>query len=1813
MDKSTARSRHPDSMRRAFLWALLPTLVLFLIAPSVGDAQVTTSITSTAGTGNLGTTVTQSGNLYNITGGTRPGGVSGTNLFHSFGDFSVGAGDIGNFLNNTGLPTSNILGRVTGGNISNIYGTIQTTGFGTANVFLVNPSGIVFGPHGSVNVGGSVSFTTAQYLHLFDGVKSANFYANPANDGLANSVLAVAPVVDFGFLSPAAYGFLNQPDPNATITVQGSELSVLPGQSISFVGGKVVIQGTTIPDGTAQPAHLSAPNGIIQFATAASPGEFDVATLQPLPNVDGTAFTSFGSVSLAPASSIDVSGANTVWVKGGQLVLSVNDATLSTSESSAPSDTISLSPGSSIVTSNSGADPRADVQLIASNVQLDGASLLTKTLGAAPAGNITLNVGTLTLTASNSTISSRSTLTDPTAGNAGSITIQGITGVGSSATRVSLDGGTSTSFSFETCCSFISTQIAGGSKATPPGAITITAQTLDLNNHAHIEANTTGAAPAGDITLNVDTLTAGNITDYISALAAGISTISSNSSFTDSTAGNAGDITIQGITGSGSPASNVSLDNNSTIRTEILGGSAFNTPGTITITAQTLALANESATRSDTFGAASPGDITLNVGTLTASNSSVIGSRAFFGGVSAAGNAGNITIQGVTGSGSQAANVSLDASEIANDISGGSAATPPGAITITAQTLDLNNHAGIAADTFGAAPAGDITLNVGTLTVGDSLISSRTFVLDQLVAGNAGNITIQGITGAGSPAANVSLDNSAILTEIVLASAASTPAAITITAQTLALAGTQIGAQTFGAAAAGDITLNVGTLTAGNSTISSSSPFADSTAGNAGSITIQGITGSGSPASKVTLDNSTISTTIGGGTSSTTPATIDITAQTVNLTNGAQISADTNGAAPAGNIEIAAGSVKIEDQTTTVSAITRGTGNGGSVAVHGLSGESSLAREVTLSRGLISTSTQGVGRSGDISVRADSLTVRDNGRINSASNGANAIGDAGDISIVSKDLTLQDSSVISAQADGTGANAGNILIETERLMLGGLSVVSTTAAGETQFSEPGNPGTITITATESIQIVDSDISTLVFAGSDPARTQGSIILTSPDMLLVGGSIAADSGGAAPAGNITINVTNLTTLPARLIVFTGEGPRTGTVISSTSSRSDSVAGPAGQIRIQGLDGVASSAENINLTNAILRTTISGGADLTSPATIEITTNNIMLNNGSQIKADTSGAAPAGDITLNVGTLTAGSSSITSSSEFSDSTAGNAGNITIQGITGSGSPAAHVSFDNSLISTEIFGGSAATTPATITITAQTLALANGAAISASTVGRAPAGDIALNVGTLTVSYSPAGFGSSGIFSGSHLQDATAGNAGNITIQGITGSGSPAAHVSLDSGDINTAIFGGSAATTPATITITAQTLALANGGVIAASTGGTGPAGDITLNVGTLTADYLGDFDSGIFSRSLFTDPTAGNAGNITIQGITGSGSPAGNVHLDNSTISTTIAVAGGTSLSVPANITIAAQSVTLSNGGAITASTEGNAPAGNIGLVTPRLTMTPDSVITSNARTGGTGKAGSITITGAGSAPTTITGGTVQAQSETSASAGDITLQAPGDLTLLGTTVSVRNTGSGDAGSINLRVGNDLLVRNSQVSTESAEASGGNIKLTAPNLVRIVDSTLSSSVQGQAGSNGGNINIDPQWVVIQNSQLLANANAGAGGNITIAALGAVLIDPSSLLSASAGPAGVSGSVNIIAPIQVLGGILVPLNLAYSQAGLSGDRCAADPTGQFSSFVHTGRDGVPQVPGALSPSPLSFLETLTSGSLGSQSPN
>ena len=364
----------PTVSSHAPLPSLLPcVLYVCFIASNLVHAQVAPITPSGLGTEVSGPIVVGGQTQYDITGGTRPGG--GANLFHSFGDFSVPTNNIANFLNDTGLPTNNILGRVTGGNISNIFGTIQTEGFPNANLFLMNPAGFLFGPNATVNVSGMAAFTSADYLKLAD---NARFSAIP--NAAADALLTALPVASFGFLGS---------NPGA-ITVQGSQFSVTDGHGIFLVGGSISIESGTPVGGTAHPTHLSAPNGKIQLASAASPGEFDAATLQPLPNGNNTSFTSFGSALLALGSNINVSGENTVSIRGGQFVLSVTNAVLSTADSAGAPATIALGPGSSIISSNAGAEAGADVQLNASNVQMDGASIQSLTTGNGSGGNISI-------------------------------------------------------------------------------------------------------------------------------------------------------------------------------------------------------------------------------------------------------------------------------------------------------------------------------------------------------------------------------------------------------------------------------------------------------------------------------------------------------------------------------------------------------------------------------------------------------------------------------------------------------------------------------------------------------------------------------------------------------------------------------------------------------------------------------------------------------------------------------------------------------------------------------------------------------------------------------------------------------------------------------------------------------------------------------------------------------------------------------------------------------------------------------------------------------------------------------------------------------------------------------------------------------------------------------------------------------------------------------------------------------------------------------------------------------------------------------
>ncbi|MBD2340522.1 S-layer family protein [Calothrix sp. FACHB-156] len=136
-------------------FAVLNAICICAVDKNIVHAQITPDNT-------LDTVVNGSSN-YTITNGARVG----NNLFHSFSQFSIPTGGSASFNNLTDIQ--NIFSRVTGGNISNIDGIISTNG--NANLFLLNPAGIIFGPNASLNVGGSFIATTANSIKFTDGTE----------------------------------------------------------------------------------------------------------------------------------------------------------------------------------------------------------------------------------------------------------------------------------------------------------------------------------------------------------------------------------------------------------------------------------------------------------------------------------------------------------------------------------------------------------------------------------------------------------------------------------------------------------------------------------------------------------------------------------------------------------------------------------------------------------------------------------------------------------------------------------------------------------------------------------------------------------------------------------------------------------------------------------------------------------------------------------------------------------------------------------------------------------------------------------------------------------------------------------------------------------------------------------------------------------------------------------------------------------------------------------------------------------------------------------------------------------------------------------------------------------------------------------------------------------------------------------------------------------------------------------------------------------------------------------------------------------
>ncbi|MHC5771493.1 MAG: filamentous hemagglutinin N-terminal domain-containing protein, partial [Nostoc sp.] len=221
-------------MNRSHLkaWVLTVSIVSALLCAQSSAAQVIPDATLPVGERSQ---VFGNPNMQ-IDAGARRGG----NLFHSFSQFSIPTGSSAYF--NNAVDVQNIFSRITGGSISNIDGLIRANG--TANLFLLNPNGILFGPNASLNIGGSFVGTTANAI----GFPNGEVFSSDATKPLPSQLLIV---------NPNAF-FFNQLTPKPIVnqsTANSTGLQVPARQNLMLVGGAVQLEN----------GRLTSPGSYVEF------------------------------------------------------------------------------------------------------------------------------------------------------------------------------------------------------------------------------------------------------------------------------------------------------------------------------------------------------------------------------------------------------------------------------------------------------------------------------------------------------------------------------------------------------------------------------------------------------------------------------------------------------------------------------------------------------------------------------------------------------------------------------------------------------------------------------------------------------------------------------------------------------------------------------------------------------------------------------------------------------------------------------------------------------------------------------------------------------------------------------------------------------------------------------------------------------------------------------------------------------------------------------------------------------------------------------------------------------------------------------------------------------------------------------------------------------------------------------------------------------------------------------------------------------------------------------------------------------------
>ncbi|QXE22445.1 hemagglutination activity domain protein [Richelia sinica FACHB-800] len=618
----------------------------------------------------------------------------------------------------------------------------------------------------------------------------------------------------------------------------------------------------------------------------------------------------------------------------------------------------------------------------------------------------------------------------------------------------------------------------------------------------------------------------------------------------------------------------------------------------------------------------------------------------------------------------------------------------------------------------------------------------------------------------------------------------------------------------------------------------------------------------------------------------------------------------------------------------------------------------------------------------------------------------------------------------------------------------------------------------------------------------------------------------------------------------------------------------------------LDGTAKN----NLSSGVF-TTVQAGAK-GNGGDINITTTSLSVTNGAQVNATTFGKGLAGDVLIHA-----------------------KNQITLDGVGMSGKPSAVFS----IVETDGRGDGG-----TVNIQTGSLSASNGAQIAAATRGKGDAGKVIIHAQE-HISFDGIGNNqfSTGVFSS--VEENGEGQGGDIEINSRTLSVSNGAfltastlgkgdagkviihaqeHISFDG--VGTNGFGSGAYSNiepggngkAGGVNITTQSLSATNGAQIAAATRGKGDAGKVIIHAqGDVSFDGLG------------TNGVASGAFSSVEPGAEGQGG----------------------------DINIVARSLFMNNGSQLNASTSGKGDAGSITVKTKNLFSAEDSRIFSVVQPGAEGRGGGIKITTGDLSVSR--GAQIAAATRGQGDAGTIVIRADNraafdgidDKGLFsGVFSTVESAGEGLGGSIDITAGSLSFSNTATVSVSAVRNQAGNIKITADKLFLNKSKLLAvtganettesgeislfvkdlllmrnnSGISAQAfnSAKGGNINIDANsgFVValpLENSDIIANASKGNGGNINITTQGifGLAARPQNTYKSditASSEFGLNGEITIntlnIDPAKGL--INLPVNFLDNKNQVS-PSCGTNSGNQQNRFIVTGRGGVPSNPNEL----------------------